>query len=86
MYRAGAESDRYVTHLYGYVFYKAGEVAFLASEAEIDAEDIDAASAIREALTLLSKACPTALRPDVLDADQFALTVAASQVIMAVEN
>ncbi|MEM6665932.1 MAG: hypothetical protein AAF638_05965, partial [Pseudomonadota bacterium] len=52
MYRAAAESDRYEPYLDGYGFYKAGEAAFVASETEIEAEDAEAASAIRDALAL----------------------------------
>ena len=86
MYRAAAESEHYEPYLDGYGFYKAGEAAFLASEANIEAENAEAASTIRAALALLSEAYPTALRPDTLDADQSALTVAASQVVLAVGN
>jgi len=86
MYRAAAESDRYEPYLDGYGFYKAGEAAFLGSKAEIEAEDAEAADAIRASLALLNEAYPTALRPDALDADQSALTVAASQVVLAVGN
>ncbi len=86
MYRAAAESDRYEPYLDGYGFYKAAEAAFLAAEADIEAEDAEAANRIREALALLEDAYPSALRPDALDADQSALTVAASGVILAVRN
>jgi len=86
MYRAAAESDRYEPYLDGYGFYKAAEAAFLPAEADIEAEDAEAAMRIREALALLEDAYPSALRPDALDADQSALTVAASRVILAVGN
>jgi len=43
----------------------------------------DAATAIRGALTLLGQAYPSAKRPDTLDADVSALTVAASEVFLA---
>lgn len=86
MYRAAAASSRYEPYLDGYGFYKAAEAAFLRSEAGIEAEDADAAARIREALALLAEAYPTVLRPDRLDADQAALTVAASKVLLAVGN
>jgi hypothetical protein len=86
MYRAAAESDRYEPYLDGYGFYKAGEAAFRAAEGGIETEDAEAAARIREALVLLANAYPTALRPKTLDADRSALAVAASQVILAVEN
>ncbi|MEM9738598.1 MAG: hypothetical protein AAF829_01925 [Pseudomonadota bacterium] len=86
MYRVAAESDRYEPYLDGYGFYKAAEAAFLTAEAQIDTEDVESANTIREALMLLNEAYPTALRPDALDADQSALTVASSRVILAVEN
>lgn len=86
MYRAAVESDRYEPYLDGYGFYKAAEAAFRAAEADIEAEDADAAMRIREALALLEDAYPSAVRPDVLDADQSALTVAASRVVLAVGN
>ncbi|MEM1105625.1 MAG: hypothetical protein AAGH87_04475 [Pseudomonadota bacterium] len=86
MYRTAAGTDRYEPYLDGYGFFKAGEAAFLASEAAIDAENSDTAGAIRAALGLLDGAYPTALRPAMLDADQSALTVAASEVVLAVQN
>jgi len=86
MYRAAAESGRYEPYLDGYGFYKAGEAAFAAAESKIEGEDSEAAARIREALALLADAYPTAQRPDALDADQSALTVAASQVTLAVGN
>ncbi len=86
MYRAAAETDRYEPYLDGYGFYKAGEAAFLAAEADIESEDSEAAARIRDALALLADAYPTALRPETLDANPSALTVAASLVILEVEN
>jgi hypothetical protein len=86
MYRAAAESDRYEPYLDGYGFYKAGQAAFLAAEADIAAEDAEAAARIQDALARLAEAYPTATRPGMLDADQSALTVAASRVILAVGN
>jgi len=86
MYRAAAESDRYEPYLDGYGFYKAAAAAFSAAETDIEAEDAAAAARIQEALDLLADAYPTAVRPEALDADQSALTVAASRVILAVRN
>lgn len=86
MYRAAAESGRYEPYLDGYGFYKAGKAAFAAAESKIEGEDSEAAARIREALALLADAYPTAQRPGALDADQSALTVAASRVALAVGN
>ncbi|WP_348763156.1 hypothetical protein, partial [Hyphomonas atlantica] len=63
-----------------YGFYKAAELTFSQNEAAIEAENANAASAIRSALALLAEAYPTAQRPDSLDADASALAVAASEV------
>ena len=84
MYRLAGESDYYEPYLDGYGFYSAAKDQFEASEEGIEAENPDAAAAIRGALTLLGKAYPTAARPDTLDADVSALTVAASEVFLAV--
>jgi len=84
MYRLAGESDYYEPYLDGYGFYSAAKDQFEASEEAITAENADAAEAIRGALTLLGKAYPTAARPDALDADVSALTVAASEVFLAV--
>lgn len=82
MYRLASESEYYEPYLDGYGFYQTAKLEFETSEAEIEASNADGAAAIREALTLLGAAYPTALRPDILDADQSALTVAASNVAL----
>jgi len=84
MYRLAGESDYYEPYLDGYGFYSAAKDQFEASEESITAENADAAEAIRGALTLLGEAYPSAARPDTLDADVSALTVAASEVFLAV--
>lgn len=80
MYTLSIDSDFYETYLDGYGFYKAAELTFSENEAAIEAENANAASAIRSALALLAEAYPTAQRPDSLDADASALAVAASEV------
>ncbi len=84
MYRLAMESDFYEPYLDGYGFYTAAKDQFEASADAITAENPDAAEAIRGALTLLGEAYPTAARPDSLDADVSALTVAASEVFLTV--
>lgn len=83
MYRLATESDYYEPYLDGYGFYSAAKNQFTESEAAIEAENADAAAAISGALTELGKAFPSAKRPDTLDADVSALTVAASEVFLA---
>lgn len=84
MYRLSTESDFYEPYLDGYGFYTAAKDQFGSEEEAITAENPDAAEAIRGALTLLGEAYPTAARPDPLDADVSALTVAASEVFLTV--
>jgi hypothetical protein len=82
MYRLATESEYYEPYLDGYGFYTAAKNQFEATEAAIRAENPDAAEAIRGALSLLGEAYPAAARPDPLDADVSALTVAASEVFL----
>ena len=84
MYRLATESEFYEPYLDGYGFYTAAKDQFEASQETIEAENPDAAEAIRGALTLLGEAYPTAARPETLDADISALTVATSEVFLAV--
>ena len=84
MYRLATQSDYYEPYLDGYGFYSAAKNAFEESGEAIGAENADAAEAIRGALTLLGEAYPSAKRPEALDADTSALTVAASEVFLAV--
>lgn len=83
MYRAAAESNRYEPYLDGYGFYKAGVSNFAPYEDAISAEAPEAAQAIREALTLLGSAYPSASPQAALSADQSALTVASSKALLA---
>ncbi|KCZ93437.1 putative lipoprotein [Hyphomonas johnsonii MHS-2] len=83
MYRIAATSDHYEPYLDGYGFYKAARAAFERSEAAIRSENPDAGVSIEAALHLLAGAYPSALRPSALDADQSALTVAASNVVLS---
>ena len=84
MYRAAAESGAYEPYLDGYGFYKAGEGVFLRAEDQIEAENPDAAAAIRIALQLLDVAYPNAGAQETLGADQALLAASASNVILAV--
>jgi hypothetical protein len=86
MYRLATQSDHYEPYLDGYGFYSAAKSQFTESEAAIEAENADAAAAIRAALAELGKAYPSAKRPETLDADVSALTVAASEVFLTVGN
>ncbi|MEL6692705.1 MAG: hypothetical protein AAFQ12_06650 [Pseudomonadota bacterium] len=86
MYRIALESDAYEPYLDGYGFLKAGEAVFLESADAIEAEDKQAASAIRNAIAKLGDAYPSAVRPETLDADLASVTVAASNAIIAVQN
>lgn len=86
MYRIALESDEYEPYLDGYGFFKAGEAVFLESAGAISTEDQAAASAIKDAIAKLEDAYPSAVRPDSLDADLGAVTVAASNAVIAVQN
>lgn len=86
MYRIALEADAYEPYLDGYGFFKAGEAVFLGSADAIATEDQATASAIMDAIAKLEDAYPTAIRPDVLDADLATLTVAASNAVLAVQN
>ena len=86
MYRIALESDAYEPYLDGYGFLKAGEAMFLESADAIQAEDAQAASAIKDAIAKLDDAYPSAVRPETLDADLATVTVAASNAVIAVQN
>ena len=86
MYRIALESDAYEPYLDGYGFLKAGEAVFLESADAIQAEDAQAASAIKDAIAKLDDAYPSAVRPETLDADLATVTVAASNAVIAVQN
>ena len=83
MYRIAADSNRYEPYLDGYGFYQAAKAAFERDEGAIRSENPDAAVAIETALRSLSSAYSSALQPATLDADQSALTVAASNAALA---
>ena len=86
MYRIALEADAYEPYLDGYGFFKAGEAVFLESADAISEDDQAAASAIKDALAKLEDAYPSAVRPETLDADLGAVTVAASNAVIAVQN
>ena len=86
MYRAASGSDLYEPYLDGYGFFRTAEATFAKSEDAIGATHPEAAAAMRDALAELAVAYPTATRPDPLDASQSALTVAASNVMLAMNE
>lgn len=86
MYRVAASDEAYEPYLDGYGFFKAGEAAFNQVSGDLATIDPEASAAITAALILLGDAYPSAVRPDTLDADISALTVAASTVVLAVDN
>lgn len=86
MYRIALEADEYEPYLDGYGFFKAGEAVFLESADAISTEDQAAASAIKDAIAKLEEAYPSAVRPESLEADLGAVTVAASNAVIAVQN
>ncbi len=83
MYRIASESAELEPYLDGYGFYSAAALHFGKSEAAIRAANADAADAMQEVVSLLAAAYPSALRPATLEADQSALTVASSNVLLA---
>ena len=86
MYRIAASGVEYEPYLDGYGFYVVARNMFADAESAILAADPEAAAAISQALDLMADAYPTATRPDALDKDISAITVAASNVILAVSN
>lgn len=86
MYRAALETADYEPYLDGYGFYRAGQAAFEAEAAAIEAANPAAAEAIRNALAQLGAAYPSAAPQDQLMADPGALSVAASNVILSTSN
>ena len=86
MYRIALETDAYEPYLDGYGFFKAGESVFLEQADGIEAEDPAAATAIKDAITTLEAAYPSAGRQDALPADLAGLTVAVSNAVLAVQN
>ena len=86
MYRIATESDAYGPYLDGYGFLKAGEAVFLANADLIAAEDARASIALQNAISVLSTAYPSAVKPETLKADIPTLTVAASEAVLAVSN
>lgn len=86
MYRVAATSDDYEPYLDGYGFYSVARDMFEREGDAIRQSDAEAGTAIAEALTLFASAYPSAVRPDTLDQDVSAITVASSNVVLAVEN
>ncbi len=86
MYRIAVGDDNYEPYLDGYGFYKVAETLYQTTGTAIRADDAAAAARIEEALGLLGSVYPSALRPDALTGDVSAVTVAASNVLLAVNN
>lgn len=86
MHRAALETDRYEPYLDGYGFYKTAQKKFAQNEAAIEADNADAAEAIRKALKALSEAYPTALRPDPMTGDTSTISVANSEVMLTLSE
>lgn len=84
MYRQLPENDAYETYLDGYGFAAVAASAFAANGAAIKAENPAAHARITEALALLGKAYPGAVRPAKLPAEPGALSGASAKVMLAV--
>ncbi len=83
MYRLAASSGEYGPYLDGYGFYKAAQGAFERGRTGIEAEDGQAASAIKSALALLAGAYPGADEMADPATDIAALSAASSRVMLA---
>lgn len=83
MYRIAGEAGTYEPYLDGYGFYKAGLDLFTEQEAEITAANPAGAAALKEAFAELAKAYPNAGPQAELGADLSALTVSASNAVLA---
>lgn len=86
MYRAALETEFYEPYLDGYGFYKSAERTFSHAESEIETASPDTAVAIRSALGRLSEAYPSALRPKEPTGDPAAVTIAASEILLALSE
>ena len=86
MYRIALEAGTYEPYLDGYGFYKAGLALFQDQEAEITAANPAGAAALNEAFAELAKAYPDAGRQGELNADLSALTVTASNAVLATSH
>jgi len=84
MYRIAQDSQQYGPYLDGYGFYVAGLNAFEAHEAEIEAELPDAAARLREVLSMLAEAYPSAAPQETLPMNRFDLNAASTQASLAV--
>ncbi|KCZ92582.1 putative lipoprotein [Hyphomonas hirschiana VP5] len=83
MYRIAREAGTYEPYLDGYGFHKAGLALFQEQEAEIAAANPAGAAALTEAFAELAKAYPDAGRQAELNADLSAMTVSASNAVLA---
>lgn len=83
MYRIAREAGTYEPYLDGYGFYKAGLALFEEREADIAAANPDGAAALTEAFAELAKAYGDAGRQEELNADLSAMTVSASNAVLA---
>lgn len=83
MYRIAREAGTYEPYLDGYGFYKAGLSLFKDQEAQITAANPAGAAALNEAFAELAKAYPDAAPQAELNADLSAITVSASNAMLA---
>lgn len=86
MFRIAIETPDYEPYLDGYGFYVVAANQYADAKDDIAARDPDAAAKIETALDLLAGAFPTALRPQTMTGDVSEITVAASNVLLAVYN
>lgn len=84
MYRIAQDNPAYGPYLDGYGFYHAGKTAFEDHEAMIDAELPEGAARIRDALSLLSQAYPSAAPQDSYPMNRAELNTASTQASLAV--
>lgn len=84
MYRIAQDNPAYGPYLDGYGFYIAGKTAFEEHEAMIDAELPEGAARIRDALSLLAQAYPSAAPQDSYPMNRAELNTASTLASLAV--
>jgi len=85
-YRAATGSQAYEPYLDGWGFYRTAEATYREQAEDVRAAAPGLADAIEDALASLAEAYPGAARPDTLDADLQALTVASSNVQLSLQE
>ncbi|MEO1475387.1 MAG: hypothetical protein AAFS13_03320 [Pseudomonadota bacterium] len=83
MYREASSTEQYEPYLDGYGFFKTAEALYEESEADISQTYPELSREIASAIALLVDAYPSAVRPDELNVDQRQLTVAGSNIALA---